>query len=143
MGLLIIGVFLLVMLMNLSLKETSGEPKPIPITDNIKLEFKPLNRKEQNFNSSKEFQSVEYYKANWKGDCPYPAYFSETKLEKEKWFPRFLHHVQKVNLTGVIKARWFNKCLRYDSKQLINLPTLVLKATERKLSSLSPRKNNV
>ncbi|XP_066915128.1 uncharacterized protein [Clytia hemisphaerica] len=60
-----------------------------------------------------EFQPIEVYKQTWKGDCPYPKYVEMEKLERQKWFPRYLHHLQKVNLTGNDKYYWNDKCVRW------------------------------
>ena len=35
---------------------------------------------------------------NWKGDCPYPSHIGE-KLRKQPWFPLYLEHLQRVNLS--------------------------------------------
>jgi len=60
-----------------------------------------------------DFQPIEVYKQTWKGDCPYPKYVEMEKLERQKWFPRYLHHLQKVNLTGNDKYYWNDKCVRW------------------------------
>ena len=35
---------------------------------------------------------------NWKGNCPYPSHIGE-KLRKQPWFPLYLEHLQRVNLS--------------------------------------------
>ena len=61
--------------------------------------------------ANEQFRSVDFYKRNWKGDCPYPKFF-DPNLEKESWFPRFLYHLQRVNMTAVPKKRFKEKCYR-------------------------------
>ena len=79
---------------------------------NSSLKWKVLNFTVK-LNSSTEFPAVEDFKKSWKGDCPYPKYIKNTALEKESWFPRFLHHLQKVKLTGIPKNREKAKCCWY------------------------------
>ena len=67
----------------------------------------------------KELKPVQWYKDNWNADCPYPTYVDK-KYEKLSWFPLYLYHQQKVNLTKVIPKRHKEACTRYLLPPLIN-----------------------
>ena len=61
--------------------------------------------------ANEKFRTVDFYKRNGEGDCPYPKFF-DPNLEKESWFPRFFYHLQRVNMTAVHKRRFKEKCYR-------------------------------
>merc|ERR1712072_706638 len=61
---------------------------------------------------SHQLPDRETFKKSWKGDCSYPTYIRE-KVQRQPWFPRYLYHLQRVNLSTCSKGRRPKNCARW------------------------------
>ncbi|XP_066928577.1 uncharacterized protein [Clytia hemisphaerica] len=97
---------------------TVSEEDPDDIED-IEVYHPPLSENRSLADTNKDQQAiysqlkpVQWYKDNWKGDCPYPSYVFR-KLESQSWFSLYLHHQMKVDLSRTIPKRLKKSCTRW------------------------------
>eukprot|EP00111_Clytia_hemisphaerica_P015847 TCONS_00046806-protein len=99
---------------------TVSEEDPVDIED-IEVYHPPLSESIWLADTNKDHQAiysqlkpVQWYKDNWKekADCPYPSYVHK-KYEKLSWFPLFLHHQMKVNLSAIPPKQYKEGCTRF------------------------------
>ena len=72
----------------------------------------PHNNHSQRNRKQKKFPRVQNARFRWRGDCLFPSYLSY-KLQKQPWFPKYLHHLERVKLPTEDAESRSTNCARW------------------------------